>query len=161
MAYAEVNDTGCSLAKGLIKVRVDMYLEPDDPGYDEHYVNVPDESSKEFKAGYKGETEADGRPKDMDDYKAWLGSLPHIWRNNPFVCHFVYVGHEATTEQLTSMAQAALDEFLAGRRDGKSPNEVWRGKKRPVTMPRTLDAAGQKQAEAKLATVKALSRLRI
>lgn len=156
MAYAKIDESGTVLERGLIRARVDMYLEPGDPGYDEHYVNVPDESSREFKAGYKGAVDAAGRPKDMDDYKSWLGSLPHVWRNNPFVCHFVRVGHEATTEQLAALAQEALDEFLAGRREGKTPNEVWCGKRRPVTLARNLDAAGQKKAEAKLATVKSL-----
>lgn len=159
MAYAKVDESGSCIQGGLIRVRVNMYLEPGDPGYDEHYVSVPDESSAEFKAGYKGAMDAAGRPKDAAAHKAWLDSLPHIRRNNPFVNHFVYVGHETTAAELKALAQSHLDEFIAGRSAGKTPKQTWDSKKRPTPVPRQLTAADQAKAEEKLASFKALGNL--
>ena len=36
----KVEPSGCCERKGLVQVRFSMYLEPEDYGYDKHYVQV-------------------------------------------------------------------------------------------------------------------------
>ena len=38
--FFKINPTGCGERKGLCEVRYDLYLEPADYGYAEHYVEV-------------------------------------------------------------------------------------------------------------------------
>lgn len=38
MAYAKIEPTGCCVHKGLIQVRINLYLEFGDPRYDEHHI---------------------------------------------------------------------------------------------------------------------------
>lgn len=46
MAYAKLNETGFEVRKGLLKIRVDFYLDPGDYGYAEHHIVDPDKPHK-------------------------------------------------------------------------------------------------------------------
>jgi hypothetical protein len=161
MAYARVNETGCCIDGGRIRVRLDMYLEAGDPGYDEHHVYVPDETSAEFAAGYKGKLTADGRPADPDEFLAWLKSLPHVWQDNPFVSHFVYVDQETTEGDLNKLAASALDEFVRGRKAGQTPVQTWASRKRERPVAKVLSVEQQEQAMAKLDAVRTLAEMKL
>jgi hypothetical protein len=161
MAYARVNESGCQIVKGLLRVRLDMYLDAGDPGYDEHYVSVPDETSAEFQKGYAGDVDESGRPKDQAAFKAWRSSLPHVWQHNPFVSHFAYVDHEITEGDLKAMAASLLGEFLAGRKAGETPFQTWASRKRVRLAARVLSMEQQVKAAARLDAVKALSELKL
>ena len=91
MAYARINKTGCHVRKGNCQIRLDFYLEPTDPRYADRYLHLVDTTSPEYLAGYKGEVDEFGNPKDQADYDAWLASLPHVWTNTPFHTHFIYL----------------------------------------------------------------------
>ena len=41
MAYAKINKSGCIERHGNVQVRVDFYLEPEDPRYSDTLVDVP------------------------------------------------------------------------------------------------------------------------
>lgn len=96
MPYAKLNASGCGIHKNRGKLRLDFFLSPTDPHYDKHHVYVPDETSEEWQAGYQGELTEDGSPQDPVAYQAWLATVPHIWRDNPFHCHFIYPEKLAT-----------------------------------------------------------------
>ena len=87
-------------SKGNLKVRLDFYPNPGDKSYESQHVYVIDETSQEFKDGYKGEVDKDGNPIDEKDYQSWLDSLPHVWQTNPALCHFLTVKPDITKEEL-------------------------------------------------------------
>ena len=86
--HFKVNPTGCGERKGLVEVRYDLYLDPNDYGYADHYVIVPDLP----KEGYQGKD-------DPDAYEKWLKSLPTVSRVNPFCCHFVQFEDPNVTDE--------------------------------------------------------------
>lgn len=86
--HFKVNPTGCGERKGLVEVRYDLYLDPDDYGYADHYVVVPDFP----KEGYRGKD-------DPDAYETWLKGLPTVRRVNPFCCHFVQFEDPNVTDE--------------------------------------------------------------
>lgn len=96
--------------QGNLKIRLDFYPKEGDKSYDQQHVFVVDETSQEFKDGYKGEVDKDGQPLDEKDYQAWTDGLPHIWRVNPSLCHFVTVPKEITLAQLDAWVK---DTFYA------------------------------------------------
>lgn len=92
--------SGTHLKDGYLKIRLDFYPKEGDKSYDQNHVYVVDETSAEYLAGYKGELDKDGSLIDIDDYNKWYDSLPHIWRVNPCLCHFITVPSDITTEEL-------------------------------------------------------------
>jgi len=109
MAYAKISHTG--VHKGRIQVVNAFYLEPTDPNYDKHYVQVVDTSSDAFLAGYKGEVDTEGRPRDKEAYKAWWESLPLVWQNNPFHNHVLYFGKDTSDAEIKDKIEEALNYF--------------------------------------------------
>jgi len=81
---------------GNLKIRLDFYPGPEDKSYEQQHVFVVDETSPEFLAGYKGEVDKDGQPVDPKAYQDWFDSLPHVWRTNPCLSHFVIVPSDIT-----------------------------------------------------------------
>ena len=60
MAYSVINKTGCCEHKGHPQIRFDMFLEPDDPRYEDTYVQVPVIP----KVGYPNAVDKEGNPLD-------------------------------------------------------------------------------------------------
>lgn len=106
--YAKIEPTGCSVRRGAVQLRIDLFLEPFEPRYAEHYVQAVDEGSKAFKNGYKGRMK-DGEPVDPDDYNKWLNGLPKKWQNNPFHSHFIQMSPDATDEEIQRQIKTVLD----------------------------------------------------
>jgi len=109
MPYAKLEPTGCGIHKGRIKLRLDFFLNPDDPNYDKHHIYVPVIPEE----GYLGKVEVDGSPTNQKDYEVWLDSLPHIWRNNPFHSHFIYPDKNASNTDVKAEMERVLNYFYA------------------------------------------------
>jgi hypothetical protein len=134
MAYAKLEPTGCAVHKGKVQLRFSYYLEPDDPGYEEHHVQVPIIPE----GGYPGEVDAEGSPVDQEHYNSWLESLPKEWRDNPFHNHFVYVDADATDAEIKQLLQESLDEFSGIWTEGEDILKAW--KTRPLKSKRRFVA---------------------
>ena len=154
MSYIKIEPSGCGIYKGWIQVRLCFYLEPADPRYGEHHVFVVDETSQEFKDGYTGVVDAEGLPTDQSDYDTWVVSLPHIWRDNPFHNHFIFVDFNTPLTDIIKSAKEAFDEFLAGWKVGLDGNQVWHSRPRPKFVAKTLTAGQLALANMKLAQIK-------
>jgi len=105
MPYAKIEKSGCEVWHGgLIKLRADLFLTPEDKRYDERYILVPIIPPE----GYPGEKDKEGRPEDQADYDAWLEHLPHIYQLNPFHSHFLRF--EPTVSQ--DAVEAAINHHI-------------------------------------------------
>jgi len=107
VAYAVIEKSGCGIHKGRTKLRIDCFMNPDDPHFDKHYVYVPVFPE----GGYPGKVNELGQPKDQKDYDAWVESLPHIWQNNPFHSHFIYPDKEVADNYIKEQIERTLDYF--------------------------------------------------
>jgi len=87
VAFAIIEPSGCGIVKDVAKLRVDCFLNETDPHYDKHYVFVPVIPE----GGYPGTVDAEGKPVNQADYDAWIEHLPHIWQNNPFHSHKIWL----------------------------------------------------------------------
>jgi len=87
VAFAIIEPSGCGIVKDVAKLRVDCFLNEDDPHFDKCYVYVPVIPPE----GYQGKVDKEGNPKNQADYDAWIESLPHIWQNNPFHSHKIWL----------------------------------------------------------------------
>ena len=104
--YVKVEPSGCCERKGMVQVRLAMYLDPTDYGYDKHHVKLP----LIPESGYIGEIDSTGRPTNLTDYRNWFNSLPKVWQLNPFHNHFIYVEPDTTDEEIMDIAEAFLHE---------------------------------------------------
>jgi hypothetical protein len=137
--FFKVNTTGVSERKGLVEVRYDLYLDPTDERYSEHYVQVPvipkegyprqkeydaayQTMYDEFKAIYE-EYIASGRnldvikkaPKceplitEIELYDKWFSELERVYQHNPFCCHFCQFEPTVTDAEIEYVGKLALD----------------------------------------------------
>ena len=109
MPFAVINRSGCGIHKNRAKLRLDLYLNPNDPHFDKHYIRVPVIPE----GGYPGEVEADGSPTNQKDHEAWLKSLPHVWQNTPFHSHFIYPDKDASDASIKAEIGKCLNYFYA------------------------------------------------
>ena len=105
--FVKIEPSGCCERKGLVQIRLSMYLDEGDYGYDKHYIQVPVMPSE----GYLGKVGERGQPADIDDYNRWIGSLPKIWQLNPFHNHFIYVEPEVSDEEIMAQMEFHLPNF--------------------------------------------------
>jgi hypothetical protein len=103
--FFKVNITGCQERKGLVEVRYDLYLDPTDERYSEHYVQVPVIP----KEGYTGKVDEMGSPVDQADYDKWLDGLKRVYQHNPFCCHFCQFEPTVTDAEIEYVGKLALD----------------------------------------------------
>ena len=103
--FFKVNITGCSERKGLVEVRYDLYLDPTDERYSEHYVQVPVIP----KGVYTGKVDEEGSPVDQVDYDKWLDGLKKVYQHNPFCCHFCQFEPTVTDAEIEYVGKLALD----------------------------------------------------
>jgi len=110
MPYAVIEPSGCGIVKDVAKLRVDLFLNETDPHYDKHYVFVPVIPE----GGYPGAVDAEGTPKNQADYDAWLESLPHIWQNNPFHSHKIWLPDAGASDNyINEQIERTLNYFYA------------------------------------------------
>lgn len=103
--FFKVNITGCQERKGLVEVRYDLYLDPTDERYSEHYVQVPVIPE----GGYQGKVDEMGSPVDQTDYDKWYDGLERVYQHNPFCCHFVQFEPTVTDAEIEYVGKLALD----------------------------------------------------
>jgi hypothetical protein len=82
---------------GTVWIRLDFYPSPESKSYAKQYVYVVDETSREYLEGIP--------PKDKLEYSKWLQNLPHIWRLNPAISHFVRISPTMGVNELTSFIE--------------------------------------------------------
>ncbi len=123
MAYSVINKTGCCERKGNVQVRLDFYLEPEDPRYNELYLELVDTKSSEYLAGYKGKVDKQGNPIDQADYDKWYDSLPKVWQNTPFHSHFLYFDPDVTGEDIKAEMDFHLPNFYKAFQDGRDKEQ--------------------------------------
>lgn len=156
MAYANIDPTGCEIRKGYLKVKIRMYLEPSDPYYYVHHVEVIDEDNKEYKRGYKGKVDKDGVPLDETDYNNWLNGLPLKWQDNPFNNHFLMLDANISQSELLQIIKDITSEFFDGWCQGKKPTDIWKAKPFVKREPKILDSNELSIATQKLETIKGM-----
>jgi hypothetical protein len=70
--------------EGVLRIRINTYREPGEPGYEEHHVQVPSR---------------DLTQEEMDN-PALAALVPKVWQNNPCLNQFIKVKVGTTPEQL-------------------------------------------------------------
>ncbi len=142
--FVKIEPSGVCERKGLVQVRLAMYLESTDYGYAKHHVTVPVIPAE----GYKGALDKNGRP-DPIEYTAWLKGLPTTTQDNPFHNHFIQVSPTTTDAEIMDIAEAYLHE--AGVK--------WGTDKKPdlVNPPLIITAASKVACDARVAQLKALT----
>ena len=122
MPYGIIEPTGCCVRKGKVQLRFSFYLEPSDPRYKEHHIQVPIIPPE----GYQGEVDAEGIPVDQVHFNNWIESLPKKWQNNPFHNHFVYVDADTPDAEIKQLMTEALEEFYGVWAEGGDMLEAWK-----------------------------------
>lgn len=117
MAYAVINKSGCVVRKGNVQLRLDFYLEPTDPRYDDRHLYQVDTTSAEYLAGYSGELNTDTSFVNQAAYELWKESLPHIWQNTPFHSHFLYLNPNFTEDDIKTEIDFHLPNFYKAFQD--------------------------------------------
>ena len=126
MAYGLIEKSGSEVWHGgLVSIRFDLFLEPDDARYDERYTYVPVIPE----GGYPGKVDKDGNPKKQADYDVWLASLPHIWQLAPFHSHFLRFEPDVSQEQVEQAILPHIPNFYKAWTEGwdKSPGGMRHG----------------------------------
>jgi len=107
--HFKVESSGCCERKGYVQIRLSMYLDEQDYGYDKHHVQVPIIP----KDGFPGKIEGPGVPVDIEEYKKWMDALPKEWINNPFHNHFIYTEPNITDEEILRIGeQLTKDSYI-------------------------------------------------
>jgi len=124
--YVEIEPDGICEHKGMVQVRLNMYLYPGDYGYEKHYVQIPVIPVE----GYSGEIDKDGRIINTDEYENWINNLPKTWVNNPFHNHFIYIEPTMSDEEIMDIAEIhlknAYNQWSVNEKiDLKNPNIIW------------------------------------
>ena len=79
MAYAKINKSGCCEKYGNVQIRVDFFLEENDPRYYDTYVQVPD-IPEDFKY-----------PMDPKNFDEQIKQFPLSWQLKSIsIIHFMY-----------------------------------------------------------------------
>jgi len=143
--YFKVNHSGCAERKGLCQVRYDLFLDPGDHNYSEHYVEVPVIPE----GGYPGEVDKiDGSPIDQKDHDEWFSGLRKEWQNNPFCCHFVYHGPEVSDEEILK----AGEDVLKMGYENHVKDSLYLNKNEPVAF--SADSTKIQSCKDRVATIK-------
>ena len=115
MAVGLINISGSEVwHKGLVKLRIDFLLEPDDARYDERYTYVPVIP----KEGYPGLVDKEGTPLNQADYDLWLASLPHYWRDDPFHSHILRFEPDVSQETVEASILFHIPNFYKAWTEG-------------------------------------------
>lgn len=107
--YVSIEPSGCVVRKGMVQVRLMMFLDPTDYGFDKHRVQVPIIPE----TGYPGEVGEMNQPKDPAQHKAWLDGLPKQWQTNPFHNHFIYCEPDVSIGEIEASALEILDTIYS------------------------------------------------
>lgn len=103
--YAEIVPENTHTQHGFLKGCVRIFPPEGTKSFNQHYVDVVDEASGKFKAGYKGELKEDGSPVDEAAYKKWWESLPKVKRLTPILNHFIRINQDTTKAEFIAKVQ--------------------------------------------------------
>jgi hypothetical protein len=151
--YAVINESGTSVEKGYLWVRVDIYSPVGSKTYPLYHVQLisypePDAPLQ----GYPGKmtyieshleyNPVDDRmeqvpsmwlPDDKADYDTWLAGLSRIWQLNPILGYFIAINPETTKEELEALILRNFDintlqQLDTFQGDQKQPDRIRLGK---------------------------------
>jgi hypothetical protein len=138
--YVKIEPSGCCQRNGMVQVRLAMYLDKQDYGYEKHHVQVPVIPPSGYPYG------------DAVAFQAWLNTLPKVWQDNPFHNHFIQVEPTTTDKEIADIARAFLQEAYIKWATGKSLDLV--NDALPFTKPATITPKRIADCEAKVQAVK-------
>ncbi len=137
--FVKIEPSGCVERKGMAQIRLDLFLDSTDYGYEKCYLNLPVIPAGEK---YPGKVDDMGIPIKQKDFDKWVDSFPKAWINTPFLNHFIQVEPTATTEDITDMAGAVMQEaFIKWNQDldlGEE-HQVYNYTKFPHDVPRSVE----------------------
>ena len=142
----KIEPSGCCTRKGMVQVRYDFFLDPEDPGYETVTVPVIP------KGGYPGKVDELGMPEDEKAFKDWLAGLQTVTQVNPFHTHFAYFDPATSKEDIL----ATGNKFMLEARGFKDKGEFPALKNRKVNWGKNADAKRLSDCEATLTTLKAV-----
>lgn len=103
--YVKIEPSGCSSRRGMVQVRLSMWLEPKDDGYDIFNIDNP----------VFPENRYEGNPEDFEE---WVKKLPTEKLLIPFHNHFIQVSPETPDKEIMDIAEAFMHEayirFMTG-----------------------------------------------
>ena len=152
----KVNPSGCSERKGMVKVRIDMFLEPGEARYDERYYQWPVGPGEPGYIPYDGRVDELGSPQDKKKYQEWWDSLPLVWRHAPFHVHFMWAEPSMTDDEILDKAEHFAE----------NANKKWSNKERPhqwnigVRLQKVVDSVRKAACNARVQILKANPPLR-
>jgi hypothetical protein len=92
--HVKVEPTGTLETKGLVQVRLCMYLDEGDYGYEKHFIETPERALTD---------------KELEDPE--LAELvPVVGQVNPFHNHFIYVDHSTSDKEIMDKAEILTKE---------------------------------------------------
>lgn len=99
--FVKIEPTGTCKLDNFVQIRLSMYLDEGDYGYEKHHVQVPVASPDD-----------DKKLSEMDsaEAKKFIESLPKVWQLNPFHNHFITVKPELSNDEIMDIAEAFLNE---------------------------------------------------
>lgn len=105
--YVKVEPSGCCERKGLVQIRLCMYLDKGDYGYEKCHRLLPVGNPV-----YTGKMEK-LMPLDETDFLHWYESLEKAEVDVPFHNHFIYVTPTATDKYILDIGETFLREAYA------------------------------------------------
>ncbi len=137
--FVKIEPSGCCERRGMVQIRLCMYLDSKDYGYEKHYVQVPERSLIEDEAK---------DPKLAD-------KVPKVWQNNPFHNHFIQVEPDTSEKEIMDIAEAFLHEaYIKWSSDVKLDlvNDDL-----PFIKPQIVTPQRKSQCEARVESVKVIT----
>jgi hypothetical protein len=121
--HPRIKFAGAHIHRDMLKAGIAIFPREGGLSYPRHYVPKPVIPE----GGYPGGVDEQGRPLNVDNYQAWLRSLPVRMELNPCLVHFIRINPGTTRGQLESEIQrifspdvlATVDALLSDR----SPTE--------------------------------------
>lgn len=117
MAYVKIEPSGCCEDKGMVQVRLSMFLDPGDYGFEKHHIDVPVRDLTEHEISSVFDEHGRGLKSDYEALVSTIGTKKQV---NPFHNHFILVPPDITEKEIMDIAEAFLHEaYLKWATDSK------------------------------------------
>ena len=121
--HVKIEPSGCCERKGMVQIRLDLFLDKGDYRYEEFHIQVPDIPEGETFPKFSGDIGKAQEP--TDEYKSWLKAyyewadkFPKKWVDNSFWGHMIQVEPAATDQNIIDMIKAVAQEaFIKWNQD--------------------------------------------
>lgn len=107
MAKVRIEPTGCVIKRGLIQVRYDFYLEPDDYNYDLMWIDEPIIPPGTIWPSAKATDE------EKKTFYDWIDTLPTQRVNAAFHGYLAYFPPDVTDQEIKDTGETLLHEAYA------------------------------------------------